>query len=64
MFLSRLLTQIDHGQDLEWLSEMRQVSVLFINMVLPRKGQAASDALQKAFEVIHEYAKRLRGTAD
>ena len=40
---------------------MRQVSVLFINMVLPAKGSSHSWALQKAFEVIHESARRLRG---
>lgn len=40
---------------------MRQVSVLFINMVLPAKGSCHSWALQKAFEVIHESARRLRG---
>ncbi|XP_078349307.1 adenylate cyclase type 10-like isoform X2 [Oculina patagonica] len=56
-----VLSKIDHGQDLEWLSEMRQVSVLFINMVLPIKGNSHSWALQKAFEVIYECTRRLRG---
>ncbi|KAJ7358882.1 Adenylate cyclase type 10 [Desmophyllum pertusum] len=56
-----VLSKIDHGQDLEWLSEMRQVSVLFINMVLPLKGNSHSFALQKAFEVIYECARRFRG---
>ncbi|XP_067031685.1 LOW QUALITY PROTEIN: adenylate cyclase type 10-like [Acropora muricata] len=56
-----VLSKIDHGQDLDWLSEMRQVSVLFINMVLPTKGNSNSLALQKAFEVIYECSKRLRG---
>ena len=40
---------------------MRQVSVLFINMDLPIKGNSHSWALQRAFEVIHECARRLRG---
>lgn len=40
---------------------MRQVSVLFINMVLPKKGDQSSWALQKAFEIIYENVRRLRG---
>lgn len=60
-FVLSIFFQIDHGQDLEWLSEMRQVSVLFINMVLPKKGHTAPWALQKAFEVIYENVRRLRG---
>ncbi|EDO31218.1 predicted protein, partial [Nematostella vectensis] len=56
-----VLSKIDHGQDLEWLSEMRQVSVLFINMVLPKKGDQSAWAQQKAFEIIYDNVKRLRG---
>ena len=31
----QVLDKLDHGQNCDWLSEMRQVSVLFINMMLP-----------------------------
>ena len=37
--------------------------MLFINMVLPIKGNSHSWALQKAFEVVYETTKRLRGKA-
>ncbi|XP_048586687.1 adenylate cyclase type 10-like isoform X2 [Nematostella vectensis] len=40
---------------------MRQVSVLFINMVLPKKGDQSAWAQQKAFEIIYDNVKRLRG---
>lgn len=53
--------QIDNGHDLQWLSEMRQVSVLFINMVLPKRGDLSSWALQTAFEVIYHNVKTLGG---
>jgi len=56
-----LFLKIDHGHDLQWLSEMRQVSVLFINMVLPKRGDLSSWALQKAFEIIHQNVKNLGG---
>ena len=54
--------QLDHGQDLEWLSEMRQVSVLFINMSLPDIPMEAATALQKAFEIIFESCTKYKGT--
>ena len=53
--------QIDHGQDLEYLSEMRVVSTLFINMILPATGDQVTWAVQRAFEIIHESVRRYRG---
>ena len=41
---------------------MRQVSVLFINMKLPDLAGEASEALQKAFEVVHEACTKYKGT--
>ena len=56
--------KLDNGQNLDWLSEMREVSVLFINMKLPDPAFAASEALQKAFEVVHESCTKFRGKID
>eukprot|EP00794_Sanderia_malayensis_P020042 gene20042-22009_t len=56
-----VLDKLDNGQDLEWLSEMRQVSVLFINMRLPVGSDDAAFALQKAFEVIYEAVLKFKG---
>lgn len=43
---------------------MREVSVLFINMKLPDPAYAASEALQKAFEVVHESCTKFGGKFD
>ena len=56
--------QLDHGQDLEWLSEMRQVSVMFINMKLPDGVEDAARALQKAFEVIYDATIKMQGSVE
>jgi len=56
-----VLYKLDHGQGLEWLSEMRQVSVLFINMKLPDPPKEASNALQKAFEIVYEACIKYKG---
>ncbi|XP_057290575.1 adenylate cyclase type 10-like isoform X2 [Hydractinia symbiolongicarpus] len=56
-----VLHKLDHGQDLEWLSEMRQVSVLFINMQLPTTPTEGSKVLQKAFEVVYDACTRYKG---
>lgn len=59
-----VLQKIDNGQDLNWLSEMRRVSVLFINMKLPDEPNEASDALQKAFEVISDACVKFKGNVN
>uniref|UniRef100_A0A7M5XBN8 Guanylate cyclase domain-containing protein n=2 Tax=Clytia hemisphaerica TaxID=252671 RepID=A0A7M5XBN8_9CNID len=56
-----VLDKLDNGQNLDWLSEMRQVSVLFINMKLPEPAHDASKALQKAFEVVNEACSKFQG---
>ena len=63
LILIVFILQLDHGQDLEWLSEMRQVSVLFINMGLPDIPMEAATALQKAFEIISESCTKYKGTS-
>jgi hypothetical protein len=40
---------------------MRQVSVLFVNMSLPHNVYEAAQAVQKAYEVIYETVRRLKG---
>lgn len=40
---------------------MRQVSVLFVNMALPRNVYESAQAVQKAYEVIYETIRRLKG---
>lgn len=58
----QVLYKLDHGQNLDWLSEMRQVSVLFINMQLPDFADEASMALQKSFEVVYGGCEKFSGT--
>ena len=43
---------------------MRQVSVLFVNMALPQNVYDAAQAVQKAYEVIYETVRRLKGLPD
>ena len=40
---------------------MRQVSVLFVNLSLPHNVYDAAEAVQKAYEVIYETVRRLKG---
>ena len=40
---------------------MRQVSVLFINMTLPDDVFESAEAIQKAYEVIYETVRKLKG---
>jgi hypothetical protein len=52
--------QIDDFQPLEYLSEMRQVSIVFINLVLD-EDEDETQLLQKIFEVIHTQTKAMHG---
>lgn len=40
---------------------MRQVSVLFVNMSLPHNVYDAAQAVQKAYKVIYETVRGLKG---
>jgi adenylate cyclase 10 len=51
---------IDDFQPLEYLSEMRQVSIVFINLVLD-EDEDETRLLQKIFEVIHTQTKAMHG---
>ena len=46
--------KIDHGQDVSWLSELREVSVLFINLDPGKKigPYEKQSLLQQSFDVI------------
>ena len=56
---------MDHDQPLEYLSEMRQVSILFINIVMEKEIKDSKwkqcKLLQAAFSVVHPTAKGLHG---
>lgn len=55
------VSQIDHGYDVSWLSELRQVSVLFINLDpdlslstdITARGKKEQLLLQTAFECVY-----------
>ncbi|XP_071485807.1 adenylate cyclase type 10-like [Diadema antillarum] len=50
-----VLQKIDDNMPLEYLSEMRQVSVVFINLVFASGADIdESDSLQETFNIIHE----------
>lgn len=63
LFISKpVLRKIEDGQPLEYLSEMRQVTMLFINLELDRSTQYGYLLLmQRCYEVIYANAKRTRG---
>ena len=49
------LLQIDDDLPLEYLSEMRQVSVVFINLIFASGADIdESDSLQEAFNIIYD----------
>lgn len=57
-----ILFQLDDGQPLEYLSEMRQVTILFINLVLEDCTKyEATVTLQKTFNVIFAEIKSAEG---
>ncbi|XP_071962575.1 adenylate cyclase type 10-like [Antedon mediterranea] len=58
-----VLKKIEDGQPLEYLSEMRQVSVVFINImfVQTKEVEDTNNNLQHAFDVIFSNCKQFRG---
>ena len=61
-----LCLQIDHGQDVSWLSELREVSVLFINLdpgkeTGPHEKQSL---LQQSFDVVYPALTKFDGDFD
>ena len=63
LFISKpVLRKIEDGQPLEYLSEMRQVTMLFINLDVDRSTKYGYLLLmQRCYEVIYANAKRMRG---
>ena len=57
------LLQIDHGQDVSWLSELREVSVLFINLDPGKKTQPCEtqSLLQQSFDAIYPALTKFDG---
>ena len=57
------LLQIDHGHEVSWLSELRQVSVLFINLDPGQQTDAAGTLklLQSSFDVIYPSLSKYDG---
>ncbi|XP_067681875.1 adenylate cyclase type 10-like [Haliotis asinina] len=58
--LSPVLKKIDDNQPLEFLSEMRQVSIVFMNMVLDDDGNT-SEHLQNIFDIVFSHIKGVHG---
>ncbi|XP_033119981.1 adenylate cyclase type 10-like [Anneissia japonica] len=58
-----VLKKIEDGQPLEYLSEMRQVSVVFINIIfVPTKdAEDTNNNLQHAFNIIYSNCRQFRG---
>ncbi|KAL3874935.1 hypothetical protein ACJMK2_037887, partial [Sinanodonta woodiana] len=54
------LLQLDDGQPLQYLSEMRQVSIVFMNMVLV-EGQDVTELLQRVFEIVYSHVTSMHG---
>ncbi len=54
---------MDHGQDVDWLSEMREVSVLFINLDPGKSLDSIQtlNLLQTSFDVIYPCLKTFEG---
>ena len=63
LFISKpVLRKIEDHQPLEYLSEMRQVTMLFINLDMHKCTKYGYLVLmQRCHEVIHDNAKRMRG---
>ena len=63
LFISKpVLRKIEDGQPLEYLSEMRQVTMLFINLdVVKSTKYGYLLMMQGCYEVIYANAKRMRG---
>ena len=52
--------QLDDDQPLEYLSEMRQVSIVFMNLVLDERTDS-TNLLQKIFELVYTQTKSMHG---
>ncbi|XP_071081249.1 adenylate cyclase type 10-like [Haliotis cracherodii] len=59
--LSPVLKKIDDNQPLEFLSEMRQVSIVFMNLVLDDNVNS-TEQLQKIFDVVFSHIKVVHGS--
>ncbi|KAL5008851.1 hypothetical protein ScPMuIL_014432 [Solemya velum] len=58
--LQPVLKKIDDNQPLHYLSEMRQVTILFMNLVLAEESDI-SDLLQKIFIAVYSKTKPMNG---
>ncbi|XP_052249078.1 adenylate cyclase type 10-like [Dreissena polymorpha] len=59
--LSPVLKKLDDNQPLEYLSEMRQVSIVFMNLVLS-EGIDTASTLQTIFELVYSRTKAMNGS--
>ncbi|XP_077868154.1 adenylate cyclase type 10-like [Saccoglossus kowalevskii] len=60
--MGTVLQKIDDDLPLEYLSEMRQVTIIFINLTLAKGSKHdESDALQSAFNTVYNSLKRYHG---
>ena len=57
---SILLLKLDDDQPLSYLSEMRQTSIVFMNLVLD-ESQDAEALLQSIFELVYSLTKSMQG---
>ncbi len=58
-----VLYQVEHGHEVSWLSELREVCVLFINLD-PGKALDAAETLyllQTSFDVIYPCLQKFEG---
>ncbi|KAK3093152.1 hypothetical protein FSP39_011947 [Pinctada imbricata] len=55
-----VLKKLDDNQPLEYLSEMRQVTVVFMNMVLD-EDKDTTQLLQEIFEIVYSQSKVMHG---
>ncbi|XP_052767837.1 adenylate cyclase type 10-like [Mya arenaria] len=60
--LSPVLKKLDDSQPLEYLSEMRQVSVVFMNLVLDENREDSAQILQIIFEIVYSKTKSMHGS--
>ncbi|KAL4238402.1 Adenylate cyclase type 10 [Mactra antiquata] len=58
--LHPVLKKLDDNQPLEYLSEMRQVSILFMNLVLDESANTEM-LLQEIFEIVYSRTKAMHG---
>ena len=57
-----VLVQIDRGHEVAWLSELRKVSVAFINLDLGiKEGEKKLHLLQNIFETVYASTIRFEG---